>query len=102
MFKFIKFILKTIIEKNDMKIEERKKKLYLRAINEDLIDKLNAKDELIRKMNLKNMKYIRTQRISNRKNIRLIKIIYILKIIIEIMKEKILKILDKTPRPIKH
>lgn len=57
MFKFIKFILKTIIEKNDMKIEERKKKLYLRAINEDLIDKLNAKDELIRKMNLKNMKY---------------------------------------------
>lgn len=60
MFKFIKFILKTIIEKNDMKIEERKKKLYLRAINEDLIDKLNAKDELIRKMNLKNMKYIRT------------------------------------------
>lgn len=57
MFKFIKFILKTIIEKNDMKIEERKKKLYLRAINEDLIDKLNSKDELIRKMNLKNMKY---------------------------------------------
>lgn len=57
MFKFIKFILKTIIEKNDMKIEERKKKLYLRAINEDLIDKLNAKDEIIRKMNLKNMKY---------------------------------------------
>lgn len=57
MFKFIKFILKTIIEKNDMKIEERKKKLYHRAINEDLIDKLNAKDELIRKMNLKNMKY---------------------------------------------
>lgn len=57
MFKFIKFILKIIIEKNDMKIEERKKKLYLRAINEDLIDKLNAKDELIRKMNLKNMKY---------------------------------------------
>jgi hypothetical protein len=57
MFKFIKFILKTIIEKNDMKIEERKKKLYLRAINEDLIDRLNAKDEIIRKMNLKNMKY---------------------------------------------
>lgn len=57
MFKFIKFILKTIIEKNDMKIEERKKKLYHRAINEDLIDKLNAKDEIIRKMNLKNMKY---------------------------------------------
>jgi hypothetical protein len=57
MFKFIKFILKTIIEKNDMKIEEIKKKLYLRAINEDLIDKLNAKDEIIRKMNLKNMKY---------------------------------------------
>jgi hypothetical protein len=57
MFKFIKFILKTIIEKNDMKIEERKKKLYLRAINEDLIDRLNAKDEVIRKMNLKNMKY---------------------------------------------
>lgn len=57
MFKFIKSILKTIIEKNDMKIEERKKKLYHRAINEDLIDKLNAKDEMIRKMNLKNMKY---------------------------------------------
>lgn len=44
MFKFIKSILKTIIKKNDKKIEERKKKLYLSAINEDLIDKLNAKD----------------------------------------------------------
>ena len=51
-----KFLLKILIKEHHITIEKNKEKLYLSAINEDLIDQLITIDDEIKKMNLKNIK----------------------------------------------
>ena len=51
-----KLLFKILIKEHYITIEKNKEKLYLSAINEDLIDQLIKIDDEIKKMNLKNIK----------------------------------------------